>query len=157
MSFTIFFIGATIKTDNSRLNAEEFALRDFVTNCKIQVAEKIAELCSLINFFRHFNLIPITSCDIIAKKDAAVNYPNYPTNLSFQISWWIPRMRIRIDMRLQLCGNDRLACIELQLLTDRPTGAAYVHTGCCNIVSDTGSLRGKVGVLKTRLQKVERK
>lgn len=59
-------------------------------------------------------------------------------------------MRIRIDMRLQLCGNDRLACIELQLLTDRPTGAACVHTGCCNIVSDTGSLRGKVGVLKTR-------
>lgn len=59
---------------------------------------------------------------------------NYPTNLSLQISRQIPYMRIRVDVRLQLCGNDQLACIELQLLADRSTGATYVHTGCCNIV-----------------------
>lgn len=43
-----------------------------------------------------------------------------------------------------------LACIEPQLLTDRPTGAACARTGCNNIVFDTGSLRGKVGVLVPR-------
>lgn len=86
--------------------------------------------------------------DIIVERDSAINYL---MNLLFQISRRTPCMRIRVDVRLQLCGNDRLACIEPQLLTDRPTGAACVHTGCCNNVSDTGSLRGKVGVLKNAL------
>jgi len=64
-------------------------------------------------------------------------------------------MRIRAEARPQLCGNDRLACIKPQLLTDQQVQA--VHTGC-NIVFDTSSLRGKVDVLKnaarSRLQKV---
>lgn len=61
-----------------------------------------------------------------------------------------PCMRIRVDERPQLCGNDRLACIEPQLLTDRPTGATGQHTGC-KIVSDTRAhYAGKLVCWNTR-------
>lgn len=60
-------------------------------------------------------------------------------------------MRIRVDaVSAIMRKRSLLACIELQLLTDRPTGAACARTGCNNIVFDTGSLRGKVGVLVPR-------
>lgn len=85
------------------------------------------------------------------RKTRFANQPGWVCNfpkISRNRPWYV---RIRVDAASAIMRKRSvLACIEPQLLTDRPTGAACARTGCNNIVSDTGSLRGKVGVLVPR-------